>query len=56
MLSVDPGYRVDHVLTVLIDLPDGRYPDAARVIAFYQELSRRVGALRGVTATGCNSD
>ena len=52
LMSVDPGYRVDHVLTVPIDLPNARYPDAGRVITFYQELSRRVGALPGVTATG----
>ena len=52
LMSVDPGYRVDHVLTVPIDLPLARYPDAGRVITFYRELSRRVAALPGVTATG----
>jgi hypothetical protein len=52
LMSVDPGYRVDHVLTVPIDLPRARYPDAGRVITFYRELSRRVAALPGVTATG----
>ena len=52
LMSVDPGYRVDHVLTVPIDLPRARYPDASRVIAFYRELSRRVAALPGVAASG----
>ncbi|HUQ79837.1 MAG TPA: ABC transporter permease [Gemmatimonadaceae bacterium] len=52
LMSVDPGYRVDHVLTVPIDLPGARYPDANRVITFYRELGRRVGALPGVTAAG----
>jgi putative ABC transport system permease protein len=52
LLSVDPGYRVDHVLTVPIALPDARYSEADRVITFYGELSRRVAALPGVTAVG----
>jgi len=52
LMSVDPGYRVDHVLTVPIDLPGSRYPDAGRVITFYRELSRRVASLPGVIATG----
>jgi predicted permease len=52
LMSVDPGYRVDHVLTVPIDLPRARYPDADRVITFYRELSHSVAALPGVTATG----
>jgi putative ABC transport system permease protein len=52
LLSVDPGYRVDHVLTVPITLSDSRYADNERVIAFFQELTRRVSSLAGVTSVG----
>ena len=52
LLSVDPGYRVDHVLTVPITLTDSRYADNERVIAFFQELTRRVSSLAGVTSVG----
>jgi predicted permease len=52
LLSVDPGYRVDHVLTVPITLPQSRYADAGRVIGFYRDLSGRVAAVPGVTAVG----
>ena len=52
LLSVDPGYRVDHVLTVPIALPGSRYPENERVISFYQELSRRVASVPGVVSVG----
>lgn len=52
LFSVDPGYRVDHVLTVPITLPSTRYPEDERVIGFFRELGRRVSALPGVTAAG----
>jgi predicted permease len=52
LLSVDPGYRVDHVLTVPITLPQARYAEAERVIGFYRDLSRRVAGLPGVASVG----
>jgi predicted permease len=52
LLSVDPGYRVDHVLTVPITLPSSRYAENERVIAFFRELSGRLAALPGVTNVG----
>jgi putative ABC transport system permease protein len=52
LLSVDPGYRVDHVLTVPISLPPSRYEETDRVITFYRELTRRVATLPGVSSVG----
>ena len=52
LLSVDPGYRVDHVLTVPVTLPSARYAEDERVIGFFRELTRRVGGLPGVTTAG----
>jgi predicted permease len=52
LLSVDPGYRVDHVLTVPVTLPTARYQEDERVIGFFQELTRRVSRLPGVITAG----
>jgi putative ABC transport system permease protein len=52
LLSVDPGYRVDHVLTVPVSLPAARYQEAGQVIDFFRELTARVSALPGVTTAG----
>ena len=46
--NVDPGFRVDHLLTMKIVLPMPKYEDAERRSAFYQELVQRVEALAGV--------
>jgi putative ABC transport system permease protein len=48
----DPGFASDHVLSATIDLPDNRYPDAARQIAFYDRLLAAVRALPAVQSAG----
>ena len=48
LLTIDPGFRADGVLTMRISTPSLWYPDAARVVAFWDELQRRVSALPGV--------
>jgi predicted permease len=53
--EVDPGFRTDRLLTMRIPLPDRRYPDRERRVAFFQELIRRVSALPGVQAVGLNT-
>jgi predicted permease len=53
--DVDLGFRTDRLLTMRIPLPEQRYPDQERRVAFYQELLRRVSAVPGVTAVGLNS-
>ncbi|MGH9853383.1 MAG: ABC transporter permease [Blastocatellia bacterium] len=53
--DVDLGFRTDRLLTMRIPLPEQRYPDRERRVAFYQELLRRVSAVPGVTAVGLNS-
>jgi putative ABC transport system permease protein len=45
--GIDPGSRVDHVLTLRIFLPQGRY-DASRALALHQLALKRVEALPGV--------
>jgi putative ABC transport system permease protein len=46
--SVDPGFRVDHLLTMKIVLSEPKYREAERRSAFYKELIQRVEALAGV--------
>ena len=53
--DVELGFRTDRLLTMRIPLPEKRYPDSARRIAFFDDLLRRVNAIPGVAATGLNS-
>ena len=46
--NVDPGFRVDNLLTMSIVLPEPKYEEAERRSAFYSELIQRVEALAGV--------
>jgi putative ABC transport system permease protein len=54
--SVDPGYRVEHVLTTEIDLPVASYPDGPEVTVFFRQLLERIGALPGVAMAGAVSN
>jgi putative ABC transport system permease protein len=45
---VDPGNRERRVLTMVIVLPDSRYPTPEHMAAFYQEAERELEALPGV--------
>jgi predicted permease len=52
ILSVDPGFRPQGVLTASVTLPRARYTDAKAMIAFHNEALRRIRALPGVTSAG----
>ncbi|HEX6261200.1 MAG TPA: ABC transporter permease, partial [Woeseiaceae bacterium] len=54
--SVDPGYRVEQVLTTEVALPPASYPDAPEVTGFFRSLLDRVSPLPGVTAAGAVSN
>src|SRR5205807_3918906 len=53
--NVELGFRTDRLLTMRLPLPEKRYPDQVRRVAFFQELLRRVSAVPGVTAAGLNT-
>jgi putative ABC transport system permease protein len=55
MQQVDPGFRTDRVLTLRVPLPEQRYPDRDRRIAFFRELLDRVRTVPGVEAVGLNT-
>ncbi|HKP14391.1 MAG TPA: ABC transporter permease, partial [Blastocatellia bacterium] len=46
--NLDPGFRADNLLTMSVVLPQQKYPDHARRVTFFSELTSRVGALPGV--------
>jgi putative ABC transport system permease protein len=55
LMSVDPGFRPDHALTVQTRLPFTGYPGATEVRAFYTRVVERLDHLPGVTAAGATT-
>jgi putative ABC transport system permease protein len=55
--SVNPGFRPENVLTMLIALPDAKYPDSRpeQKSGFFRELIERVSALPGVESAAASS-
>jgi len=49
---MDKGFRSDHLLTMQLELPQSRYPDARQRIAFFADLHDRLSALPGVVSIG----
>ena len=45
--NLNPGFRIDHLLTLNVDLSRVKYPDTAQRITFFDEVVRRVSALPG---------
>lgn len=48
IMAIDPGFRSEGVLTMELSVPTSRYPDAAHVAGFFEELRHRVERLPGV--------
>jgi putative ABC transport system permease protein len=55
VLEVSPGFDARNVLTVALDLPYVKYPDAPQQTAFYQQLMERLGGLPGVQSVGATN-
>ena len=52
VLTIDPGFRADNVLTGTISMPASRYPDDAALRAAQARILERLRALPGVDAAG----
>lgn len=52
LIAVDPGFRIDNVLTVQISLPAARYRTPDTVVDFYSRAMRTLEDLPGVTHAG----
>jgi putative ABC transport system permease protein len=50
LASVDPGFQVNGLLTMTISMTPSRYPDAARLGAYSDEVVRRLEQIPGVAA------
>jgi putative ABC transport system permease protein len=55
LLSIDPGFRPDHVLSFRVALPDRGYPNDTVVRNFVTALDERLRALPGVKQVGIAS-
>jgi putative ABC transport system permease protein len=52
LLDINAGFKADGVLTMRVSTPSSWYPDSVRVVAFWNEVQRRVAALPGVRRVG----
>jgi predicted permease len=50
LVSIDPGFKADGVLTMTVSLTPSRYPDSARLGAYSDEVVRRLERIPGVQA------
>ena len=50
--EVDTGVRMENVITMSTDLPEGTYPTPQRAAAFYEALGQRLRSAAGVTQAG----
>jgi len=55
VVSIDPGFRPEHVMTFSVALPDETYGTPEKRIAYYDELLSRLRSLPGLQAVGATS-
>ena len=55
LIAIDLGFDRSHVVLLRVSLPNARYPEVPRWIAFHRELLRRTSVLPAVDAVGLNS-
>jgi predicted permease len=53
---VDPGVRIENVITMSADLPFPRYPDAERAVGFIEHVTERLHAIAGVESAAVSTD
>jgi predicted permease len=56
VLSTNPGFRPEHVLTASIDLPPAQYSEDKQASAFFKQLLGRLNNAPGVVAVGGSTD
>jgi putative ABC transport system permease protein len=57
VLSTNPGFRPEHVLTASIDLPPTEsYSQNEKVASFYKQLMEKLRQTPGIAAAGCSTD
>src|ERR1044071_1825584 len=53
--EIDPGFKPQNVLSVALDLPDGKYPKGDDKAAFFRQLLERLQSAPGTQAVGATS-
>lgn len=53
--QVDPGFNTNNLLAMSLNCPSKRYPDSAKVIAFYKSVVDRVSTSPGVESAAVSS-
>jgi putative ABC transport system permease protein len=48
VLSVDPGFRADHLLTMKFSMPASRYASDVQIAAFCRQVEEKISAMAGV--------
>jgi putative ABC transport system permease protein len=56
ILGVNPGIKVENLLTLRVNLPPDRYRQGKDITSFYKRVREQVGSLPGVKAAGLISD
>jgi predicted permease len=56
VLSTNPGFRPEHVLTASIDLPPDEYSQDEKVASFYKRLMDKLRQTPGVASAGGSTD
>ncbi len=56
VLSTNPGFRPEHVLTASIDLPPDEYSKDEKVASFYKRLMEKLRQTPGVASAGGSTD
>jgi putative ABC transport system permease protein len=54
--NIDPGFRVDHLLTMKIELPEPKYEQMERRTEFFNNLIQRVQSLTGVRSAAVTTN
>lgn len=52
LLSVDPGFKVDHIVTTNVALPRSKYAASTAQTEFYRRLDEEIARLPGVESVG----
>jgi putative ABC transport system permease protein len=55
LLTVDPGFDPRNVLTMNVSLPNVRYADPAKQVAFFDELLRRLSTTPGIQSAAISA-
>jgi putative ABC transport system permease protein len=50
--GIDTGFNTENVLTMVANLPDGKYPESKQIVGYFEQAKERIRALPGVRRIG----